>query len=327
MTEVDLSVVVVTHHGAEMAITTLQSARKALGTISAEWLVVDSGSTDDTAERVAAAVPEARVFVGPNVGFAAANNVAIARARGRYVLLLNPDVEILRGTLAELVAGMDERPEVAVLGPIQTGADGRLLFSQRRDPSPLRRFGEALQLWRVPGLHRLQEPVREPAAYHVERPADWLSGAFLLVRRAALELVGPLDERFFLFSEEVDWCLRFRHAGWQVLHVPWMKVLHHVGSAESPRLTAQMDFSRTLYAQKHFGPARRAAFRLAMLGYHLVRVSGMAPRAVVGRGRRARLTGEWWALRILLGLTDAPLSRPANASFRELADRAPAAAG
>ena len=106
----DLSVIVVTHGGMDLALTTLRSARSARGPIDVEWLVVDSGSTDGTPDAIEREFPDMDVVRGPNVGFAAGNNQALRRARGRYVLLLNPDVELLKGTLADVVSALDERP-------------------------------------------------------------------------------------------------------------------------------------------------------------------------------------------------------------------------
>jgi N-acetylglucosaminyl-diphospho-decaprenol L-rhamnosyltransferase len=153
----DLSVVVVTHNGGDLAVLTLRAARERLGPIRVEWLVVDSGSTDDTADAVEAAFPDIEVLRLPNVGFAAGNNAVLGRARGRHVLLLNPDMEITSGTLAELVAAMDARPEVGVLSVIQEWPEGGVQPTIRRFPSAGRQLSEALMLPRLPGLHAVQE--------------------------------------------------------------------------------------------------------------------------------------------------------------------------
>src|SRR6476646_2845129 len=128
----DLSVIVVTHNGCEMALTTLRSAMAGCGTATAEWLVVDAGSTDGTAEAIEREFNGVRVFRRENHGFAASNNVALDEARGRYVLLLNPDVEIRSGTLGDLVEAMDARPELGLASVIQRGTEGELQASIRR---------------------------------------------------------------------------------------------------------------------------------------------------------------------------------------------------
>ena len=122
----------------------------------------------------------------------------------------------------------------------------------RRFPSPSRQLGEALMLSRVPAFVRLQEEEKRLPLYDTERSADWLAGGFLLVRREAVDAAGGLDERFFLFSEETDWCRRVRVAGWDIRHFPTMRLTHHTGRASRPDLYAQNSYSKLLYARKHF---------------------------------------------------------------------------
>ena len=256
----DLSVVVVTHNGREMALRTLRSAQAASGAVRAEWLVVDAGSSDGTPEAIEREIPGARVFRRDNRGFAASNNVALGLARGRYVLLLNPDVEVRHGTLAELVAEMDARPELGLASVVQRGSDGELQPSIRRFPSPLRSLGEALFAAYWPVLRGFQELETRPARYSHEGEAEWLVGAFLIARREAAEAVGGLDDRFFLYSEEIDWCYRFWQTGWPVAHLPVMTITHHAGKRSRGDLMAQLSHSRLLFAAKHYGPARRSGY-------------------------------------------------------------------
>ena len=140
----DLSVIVVTHNRPDLAVQTIRSGRAATGNISVDWHVVDSGSTDPVADVIEREWPDIDVRRADNVGFAAANNDALQRARGRYVLLLNPDIEIVGGTLEQLVATLDARPEVGMASVIQRGPDGSLDYSIRRDPNPVRMLAEAL---------------------------------------------------------------------------------------------------------------------------------------------------------------------------------------
>ena len=299
----DLSVVIVTHNGRELALRTLGSAMAAAGRLSVEWIVVDSGSSDGTPDAIQADWPEVLVNRLPNVGFAAANNVGFAQARGRYVLALNPDTEVLEGTFAQLVAAMDARPRIGVASVIQEFADGTLQPSIRRYPSVGRVLSEALLIRALPGCRGLQERELEPGAYQADRSADWLVGAFLLLRREALGDVAGFDQRFFMYSEETDLCRRIRDAGWDVRHIPAMRILHH-GGAPSPRLVAQHAYSRVEYARKHFGRTRAAAFRLAIALHHLVRFFAF------GALRRAseRGAGERHALAVALGVAPPPFA-------------------
>jgi GT2 family glycosyltransferase len=309
----DVSIVVVTHQGRERALETLESMLASLGGVTVEWLLVDSGSTDGTAHAIEARFAGLHVTRVPNVGFAAGNNVALPKARGRYVLLLNPDIEVVTGTLEDLVKAMDARPEVGVASTVQLWPDGRLQHTIRRFPSPARQAGEAFFLNRLPGLGRLSEDVMDEALYTREVSADWLVGSFLLVRADALADVGLFDERFFLFSEETDWCRRFQAAGWEVRHLPRARLVHHTGRMIRPDLYAQNSYSKVLYAQKHFRPAGRFTFRAALAVRHAVRVAMLAPLAPVRPNRRPRLRAELQALAVVTGLAPPPF-RPIDAA-------------
>ena len=302
----DLSIVVVTHNGRDLALATLESAMMHLGELSVEWVIVDSGSTDDTPDAIERRWPEIEVTRLANVGFAAANNAGFAGATGRYLLALNPDTSVRWGRFRVLVDAMDARPEVGAASVIQEEADGSLQ-SIRRDPSVARALSEALLLRRLPGCRSWQERELDQGVYAEERRADWLVGAVLLLRREAVAEVGGFDERFFMYSEEADLCRRIRDAGWDVRHLPVMKILHY-GGAPNPRLAAQSSFSRLEYAAKHFGQVRAVLYRCALALHHVVRLIGTALRPA----QHARRAGELRALRVVLGLARPPFDRRAS---------------
>jgi GT2 family glycosyltransferase len=307
MTRPDLSIVVVTHNGRELALRTLRSARAALGPISAEWFVVDAASEDGVAEAIEAEFAEVRVLRRDNAGFAASNNVALRLARGRYVLLLNPDVEVRHGTLAELVAAMDARPQLGMASVPQQGPEGEFQPSVRRFPSPARSLGEALFAARWPAFAELQELDTRQSAYAEERPVDWAVGAFLIARAEAVRAVGPLDEQFFLYSEEIDWCYRFWQAGWPLALLPTMTVTHHVGGRSRGDLMAQLSHSRLIFAAKHYGRRRRLGIRAALGFGHLVRIALWGPISLLRPAERERVAAERAGLRVILGRAAPPL--------------------
>jgi GT2 family glycosyltransferase len=295
----DMTVIIVTHGRTELALATLRSAHGAAGGLAVQWLVIDSGSVDGTPEAIEGEFPDVEVVRGSNIGFAGANNRGLKLARGRYVLLLNPDVEIASGTFSELIAMLDARPEVGIASVIQQGADAQLQYSIRRYPSARSAFGEALALpW--PGW---REEERAPSRYRLEGSADWLVGAFLIARAEAVRDVGELDERFFLYSEETDWCYRAKAAGWEIRHLPQMTVTHHTTPATRPDLVAQLSYAKVLFARKHYRRGASVAIRAALATRHLLRVLLFATRARAGT---ERLAAERHALAVVAGMAPPP---------------------
>jgi N-acetylglucosaminyl-diphospho-decaprenol L-rhamnosyltransferase len=303
----DLSVITVTHNGREMALRTLRSAIAATGSASVEWFVVDAGSSDGTPDAIERELEQVRVLRRENRGFAASNNVALELAQGRYVLLLNPDVEIHSGTFGGLVAAMDARPSLGMASVVQRGGEGELQPSIRRFPSPLRSLGESLFAAHWPAMRTLQELETRPARYQQEHFVDWLVGAFLIARREAVEAVGPMDERFFLYSEEIDWCYRFWQADWPVAHLPAMVVTHHCGGRSHGDLMAQLSYSRLLFAEKHYGRPRQLGIRAALALGHVLRIAIFGAAALLRPAQRDRVRAERAALKVILGRAGPPL--------------------
>jgi N-acetylglucosaminyl-diphospho-decaprenol L-rhamnosyltransferase len=297
----DLSVIIVTYNGRDKALATLRAAHAKLGRLRCQWLVVDNGSADGTPDAIEREFPEVRVLRASNRGFAAGNNVALPHATGRYVLLLNPDVEIETGTLADLVAALDQRGEVGLASVLQRSTTGELLASVRRFPTPARNLSEAIGLTRLAPLKRLQELDTDFEQYARERSVDWLVGAFLLARREAIAEVGPLDEGFFLYAEETDWCCRFRQRGWDVRHLPLMTVTHHEGESTRPEMIAQLGHSRRRYAYKHLSWPRAAGIHAALMLKHLLRLAPLAPAALLRPALRPRVRAEAAGLAVLCG--------------------------
>ncbi len=194
-------------------------------------IVVDNASTDGTVTQLRREFPTVELVVNAeNRGFAAASNQALAVATGRYLLLLNPDTVVPPRGLEELVDFADGHPQAGVVGPQLRYPDGRLQYSARHFPTI------AAAVFRNTPLGRLFPHARAVQAYlmadwdHDEvREVDWVSGAAMLIRREAYEQIGPLDERFYWGSEDVDYCWRAHKAGWQVLYTPTPRIIHAVG--------------------------------------------------------------------------------------------------
>jgi N-acetylglucosaminyl-diphospho-decaprenol L-rhamnosyltransferase len=313
----DLSVVVVSHNGRDVALETLRSAHASSGPIDVEWFVVDSGSSDGTPDAIEAEFPDVTLLRHGNIGFAAGNNVALPRASGRYVLLLNPDVSIQKGTFAGLVAALDAQPDVGAASVVQLHADGSLQRSIRRYPSARRALAEALFAHHTPLGRRLGEVEERDSEYRRDRDADWLVGAFLIMRREAATAVGLLDERFFLYSEETDLCRRIRDLGWRLRHLTVMEVTHYGSGSYRPQLAAQLSHSKALYGEKHLGRAGSAAQRGALALGHAVRLVGARARVRRRPELRDRVDAERMALRVVLKQSPPPFAPEAEPTTRE----------
>jgi GT2 family glycosyltransferase len=201
---------------------------------------------------------------------------------------------------------MDRRPDVGVLGVRQLKSDGTLFETIRRFPNATRAWGEAFGLERWRGRPSwLGEKELDHSRYDNEQECDWTVGAFLLARREALLSGGLLDERFFLFSDEPDLCLRIKRAGWRVLHLPAMTIVHHVGKAGiRPKLVAQDALTRRIYADKHFASPHRELYLGAVIARHLVRA------VLPGDAYAARRTAARQSIKTLLGRGTPPFGPP-----------------
>jgi GT2 family glycosyltransferase len=258
-------------------------------------ILVDNASTDGSQHGLTASYPALEVIQNArNVGFARAVNQGLRAARAPFAVLLNPDVVLEPSAVSRLVEFMTAHPEAGAAGPRLLDRDGAIQGSARRDPSAWTAlFGRSAPLTRLfpnnPVSQRELPALSADDAVPIE--VDWVSGACLIARRTAWERTGLLDERFFLFWEDADWCRRFRQAGWRVYYVPTAGGTHFVGvSRARRRLGSIRDFhvSAYRYYRKHQG--RRALHPLSLLvGTGLA--ASMALRSVqalwAGRPRRA----------------------------------------
>lgn len=237
-------------------------------------VVVDNASTDGSAEAVRTRWPEARLHALPeNRGFSAANNVGIRASSGELVLLLNNDTIVPPGAIDALVARLEATPGAAVAGPRLRDADGEPELSFGPMISPL---GELRQKV-VASLYRRGFP---PAVAWVrritgdEREVDWVSGACLLVRRAAAEEAGLLDERYFLYTEDVDFCAALRARGHRILFTPAAEVVHLRGRSRAAAGTA----ADAAYRRSHLAFYRKHHPAWAPLLRLYLRLKGQLPR-------------------------------------------------
>ena len=216
-----LSVIIVSANSAKWLRPCLTTVYERAGNVDLDVVVVAAGCTDETVPLVERHFPQARTISCPNRGFAFANNRALRTVDADWVLFLNPDTEILEGSFADLIDTLGPRSTVGLAGVRQVTADGQLFPTIRHFPNAIRFLFETLGSERFPiRTSWLGERELDLRVYERDIACDWTSGSFMLVRWEALQSAGFMDERFFLFCEETDLCLRIKQAGWEIRHVP-----------------------------------------------------------------------------------------------------------
>ncbi len=306
----DLSVVIVNWNVRELLRRCLHSVAESSKVetpkrLSVQVIVVDNASTDGSVPMLRSEFPQIELIANEeNLGFTRANNQGLSISDGRYALLLNPDTEVLDDALGEMVGYMDVHPAVGALGPQLIYADGRVQCSRRRFPGLDTAFLESTFLQQSFPRSRILSRY-----YVLDRPedetqeVDWLVGACLLMRRKALDQVGPLDERFFMYSEEMDWCYRAKRQGWKVVYLPAARVIHHEGKSSEqvlPVRHVQFQRSKVLFFKKHRGGwlAEALRFYLLLTYFWQTMVEGLKWLAGHKRPlRRQRAAAYWQVLR------------------------------
>jgi GT2 family glycosyltransferase len=243
-------------------------------------IVVDNASSDRSLEAVADLAVVA-IQLDDNLGFGHGCNVGWRHGRSEFVLFLNPDAEMAAASVQRLAEKLGEDPATGIVGPKIVNENGAVDFSIRRFPRLTSTYAQALFVHRVlPRAAWVDEVVRDTSSYRVAGPAEWLSGACLLVRRDLLERLGGFDEGFFMYCEDKDLCRRAWAAGYAVVFEP-AAVATHVGGggASAPRgnLLPVLASSRVRYADKHAGRAFAIAERLGV-------ALGSLTHAAIGKG-------------------------------------------
>ncbi|MFO7741697.1 MAG: glycosyltransferase family 2 protein [Anaerolineae bacterium] len=260
--------------------------------VEIEIIVVDNGSSDDSVEMVREAFPDVRLVANEdNRGFPAANNQGIAIAEGRYILLLNPDTEVVGDALTTLVAFADAHPDVAIVGPQLMNPDGTVQSSRRRFPTLLTALFESTWLEPCAPRQLLEQYYVFDRPDDVTQDVDWVTGAAMLARRQAAEAVGPMDEGFFMYSEELDWCRRFGEAGWRVVYLPTAQIIHHVGKSSEQVVAARhihFQTSKVRYFRKYHGAPTAEALRWMLLANYTWQLGLEGAKWLVGHRRPLR---------------------------------------
>lgn len=255
----DVSIIIVNWNTRDLLRGCLQSVAQETRATH-EVIVIDNASRDGSAEMVRTEFPAVTLIANTdNRGFAPANNQGLAIARGRNILLLNPDTVILNGAIDTMLAWLAARPDVGGVGCQVLEAPGVIQQTGFADHTPLNLLIEVSGLMRLARwLPFLGHPRYVTWDRKSEREVDVVSGMFLLVPRKVVEAVGLLDDMFFVYAEEADWCLRIRKAGWRCVFSPVAQIIHLDGGKKSTtqirsKMYVQLQKSLLIYVRKHFG--------------------------------------------------------------------------
>lgn len=276
-----VSVVIVVWNAKKYVIECLESLREHCRNSCHEVIVVDNASSDGTPELVAEMFPEfVLIRNSENLGFAKANNIGLARSSGDYLCLVNSDVKFTSDCIGPMLRHMTEHPGIGILGPKMLSPDGMVWRSTMRYPTVWNQFCRALGLdVAFKGSRLFGGLLMFDFDHLTTAPVEVLNGWFVLVRRTALDRVGPLDPRFFMYGEDVDWCYRFRQAGEDVVFFAGAEAIHYGGasSANAPvHFYLEMCRANWQYWQKHNGRLSQIAFLLSVLINNSLRVAGSA---------------------------------------------------
>ncbi|MCC7369116.1 MAG: glycosyltransferase family 2 protein [Chloroflexi bacterium] len=299
----ELSVIVVSFNTRELLASCIETVGERIGARSHQIVVVDNASSDGSAEHVAARFPNVvLVRNAENRGFAAAVNQGIEASTGRYLLLLNSDATLEPDAVERMCQHLDEHSNVAAVGGTLLNPDGSFQGSYADFPTL---YSEVLLL---SGLSRWLLPPTFPSHTEAEsqqaRPVDWVCGAFVLLRRAAVEQIGGLDEAYFMYAEEVDWFFRARQAGWTTSYLPEARAVHLVAGSyrrDATRRREQIYRSKWLYFRKNHGTLQSAVFLGLVRSLSLLKLLAWAgASAVAGPPARERARNNVASYRYLL---------------------------
>jgi hypothetical protein len=310
----DLSIVIVTWNVRDLLAACLRSIAPRIASPdtpepaqdkpTAEVIVVDNASTDGTAEMLTGEFPWVKLIQPQrNTGFSAGNNLGLAAAQGRYVLVLNPDTLVLDSALASMTGHMDRHPDTGVLAPRLLNPDGTVQSSRRRFPTLWTAFFESTWLQPIAPRRVLERYYMLDLADDATTPVDWAQGTALLVRHEVIAQVGGFDEGFFMYSEELDWQRRIRAAGWPIVYFPEARIVHYGGKSSEQVIALRhiaFQTSKVRYFRKHHGRAAGCLVRGFLLMSYIMQLGLEGAKWLVGHKRdlrAGRMDAYWQVLR------------------------------
>jgi N-acetylglucosaminyl-diphospho-decaprenol L-rhamnosyltransferase len=301
---ITLSVIIVSWNTCELLKNCLESILANPPAMPVEIWVVDNASADESPQMVRRRFSQVNLLENEvNVGFARANNQALQRCNGKYVLLLNPDTLVDCCSLENLVDFLEENPRAGAAGPMLLNPDGSMQISSHPWPTLTR---ELLRMFHLDTILPFSEYPSIKWDTDIAQEVDVLKGACLMLRKDVLDQVGHFDEDYFIYSEEVDMCYRIQRAGWQLYWVPEAKVVHYSGQSTrqvSKEMFLFLYYSKIKYFRKHYGSSAAQIYILILMMASLSRIL-LVPFVLFEKSARRRkhliLVGYYWRLILAL---------------------------
>lgn len=273
---IDVSIIIVNWNTKQHLLNCLDSLSNS-NYYTQEIIVVDNASSDGSIDAVTSRFPTTKIIENnENLGFSKANNIGIWQSTGRYICLINSDVIVLDRCIEKLMEFMDKNPSIGLAGPRILNPDSSLQVTCRHFPSVWNNLCQALGLNKIfPKSSFFTEPFMKYWAHDEVRKVDVISGCFWMVRREAINEVGLLDEDFFIYGEDIDWCKRFHNAGWDIVFYPEAEAIHYGGasSANAPiKFYLEMQKADLQYWRKHHGRIGQAIYSTIIILRQVLRI-------------------------------------------------------
>ncbi len=309
ITQIDLSIIIVSWNVRDLLRDCINSIIAGCGDLNVEVIIVDSASSDGSPQMVLDEFPQDQfswirlIACDQNVGFPKGNNIGMQTAVGRHILLLNPDTVVLADALPQMVAYVDTHPDVGGLGPQLLNPDKSIQSSRRRFPTLATAFFESTWLEPYAPTKLLQNYYAQDLPDNAVADVDWVMGAALLVPATVIAQIGGMDEAYFMYSEELDWCRRIKDAGWRVVYYADAQIIHYTGKSSEQAVTARhINFQRAKlrYFRKFNGRFSAFILRLFLLCNYLWQIMVEGMKGVLGHKRslrRQRIHAYWQVLR------------------------------
>jgi len=304
LTVIDLSIIIVNFNTCELLKNCLDSVYLHTKDLNFEIIVVDNASSDNSLLTVKEKFPHVKLIENSkNVGFARANNQGIEISTGKYILLLNSDTLLINNVLPNLVALLEKKQNFGIVGPQVLNEDKSLQFSFGNFPGIQAELERTFLLENRLTRKRMLNDKRIFAQDAF--PVNWVSGCCLMIRRNVYEKIGGLDEQFFLFNEEADWCLRALKAGWPTCYDPGSQIIHYGGKSTQKNyytFVLSRYHSRLLFIKKHYSPLVQFLFRCIVVFALYIRIILTLFTFFNAKERKQRNSAYKYALLLHLGL-------------------------